>query len=226
MYRILVALSCLALLVGCENKPQVGETDTSSSGATGSSGANDKKGFDVSGMGRPSNKERVIAISNVKMIGRHKGDDPKPRHLFFMMPPDCQFYMPGGKFEALESLKMGFTMEMLDVEAEASGLDKEQAAKLSEHLRGPDFFNTKQFRTGTFESTSVKLNGDGTGTVVGKLTLVGKEQEMTIPVTYNAEKKVLEAKFDVDRTQFGINFGLDSIEEKVEVQISLDVSKG
>ncbi|MBL8890318.1 MAG: YceI family protein [Planctomycetaceae bacterium] len=220
MKRVLLALSCLAMLVGCENKPQVGEADTSETKQFGSEGMN------VSGMARPTNNERVIATTTVKLIGRHKGAEPKPRHITFMMPPDCQVYMPGGKFEAMESFRIGFVMEMLDVELEASGLDKEQAGKLAEHLRGPDFFNTKQHRTAMFETSSVKLNPDGTGTVVGKLKMLGQEQELTIPVTHNAEKKVLEAKFDLDRTQFGMTYGVDSIEEKVEVQISLDVSNG
>jgi hypothetical protein len=198
----------------------VGEADTSQTKQFGAEGMN------TSGMARPTDTERVIAKTAVKLIGRHKGDDPKPRHITFMMPPDCQVYMPGGKFEALESFRLGFVMQMLDVEAEASGLDKEGATKLADHLRGPDFFNTKQHRTAMFESTSIKLNGDGTGTVVGKFKMIGQEQELTIPVTYNAEKKLLEAKFDLDRTQFGMNFGLDTIEEKVEVQISLDASNG
>lgn len=216
MNRGVLAFGCVALLafVGCETKPQVGEADTSQTKAF------DEKGMDTSGMGKQRDMERVNPAITVKFIGRHKGDEPKPRHLSFMMA-EGQMFMPKGEWLALESMKLGFYTEMLEVDAEASGLDKEQAAKLADHLRGPDFFNAKQHGTAEFEATSIKLNEDGTGTIVGKLKLLGQTAELTIPVTHNAEKKSLEAKFDLDRTQFGMNFGLDNIEEKIEVQITV-----
>ncbi|MDP1561410.1 MAG: YceI family protein [Pirellulaceae bacterium] len=214
-------LGCVALLglVGCENKPQQGEADTSKTKSFG------PEGMKTTGMAKATDTERATPIVVLKMIGRHKGAEPKPRHVNFA-DITGQMYMPGGKFLALESIRLGFVVQMLDVDAEASGLSKEEAGKLREHLRGVDFFNTKQFQTAEFETTSVKLNEDGTGTIVGKLKLLGQTQELTIPVTHNAEKKLLEAKFDLDRTKFGMNFGLDTVEEVVEVQISLDGSKG
>lgn len=214
-------LGCVVLLglVGCENKPQQGEADTSKTKSFGPEGMN------TSGMARPANTERVNPVISVKFIGRHKGAEPKPRHLFLTMA-EGQVYMPGSKFLALETMKIGFYVMTIDVDAKASGLTDEEAVKLREHLRGPDFFNTKQFQTAEFDSTKITLNEDGTGTIVGNLKLLGQTQEITVPVTHNAEKKTLEAKFDLDRTKFGMNFGLDTIEENVEVQISVDASKG
>lgn len=209
----------MAAAVGCDNTPKQDEGDTSQTKQFG------PEGFDSSKMARPTNIEQINPRVSVKFIGRHKGDDPKPRHLTIMMV-DSKAYIPGGKLAALESLKIGFHCYMLEVEPEASGLSKEEAAKLGDHLRGPDFFNTKQYPTAEFETTSIKLNEDGTGTVVGNLTLLDQKKELTIPVKLDLEKKLLEAKFDLDRTEFGMNFGLQNIEEIVEVQISLDASKG
>lgn len=219
MNRGVLALGCVALLalVGCENKPQVGEADTSETKQFG------EKGMDTSGMGKQRDTERVNPAITVKFIGRHKGAEPKPRHLTFIMA-EGQMFMPKGEWLALESMKLGFYTEMLEVDAEASGLGKEEATKLADHLRGPDFFNAKQFGTAEFEATSIKLNEDGTGTIVGKLKLLGQTAELTIPVTHKPEEKTLEAKFDLDRTQFGMNYGLENIEEKVEVQITVKAS--
>ncbi len=218
MNRCLWMLGCVAMMaaaVGCDNTPKQGEADTSQTKQFG------EKGMDTSGMARPSNSERINPAVTVKFIGRHKGDEPKPRHLTMMMA-ESQMYIPGGKLAALETLKIGFMSMMLEVDAEASGLSKEEATKLAEHLRGPDFFNHKQYPTADFEATSIKLNEDGTGTIVGNLQLLGQKNELTIPVTYDEDKKVLVAKFQLDRTKFGMNFGLDNIEEMVDVEITLN----
>lgn len=221
MNRCLWMLGCVAMLmaaVGCDNTPKQGEADTSQTKQFGD------KGMDTSGMGKQRDKERINPSVTVKFIGRHKGDEPKPRHLTIMMA-ESQMYIPGGKLAALETLKIGFYCNMLEVEPEASGLSKEEATKLADHLRGPDFFNIKQYPTADFEATSIKLNEDGTGTIVGNLKLLGQTNELTIPVTHDADKKVLVAKFQLDRTKFGMNFGLDNIEEMVDVEITLDASK-
>lgn len=215
----LASLLLLSFVVGCPETPTDSGVDMTGVPKFG------PEGMGSSGMARPVNVERVNPVVTVKFVGAHKGDKPDPRHLFLTMA-EGQMFMPGGELKALETLRIGMYTSTVDVDPAASGLDKEGAEKLRNHLRGPDFFNTKQFPTAEFEATSIKLNDDGTGTIVGNLKMMGQTGEVTAPVTYDTDKKVIEAKFQMDRTKFGMNYGLERIEEMVDVIITLDVSKG
>ena len=59
------------------------------------------------------------------------------------------------------------------------------AASRDETLRGPGFFNVKEFPTMTFESTLVEKTGDNTGRLNGNLTLLGVTKPMVFDVTFN-----------------------------------------
>lgn len=221
MNRCFWMVGCLVMLavLGCDNKPQQGEADTSQTKTFG------PEGMSTSGMGRPADIENINPVIAVKFIGKHKGDDPKPRHVTLSMA-EAQMHMPGGKFLAMDTLRIGFYVNTLDVDPAASGLGAEEAVKLRDHLKGPDFFNVKQYPTAEFDAKSIKLNEDGTGEITGTFKMLTQSQELTIPVTHNAEKKLLEAKFELDRTKFGMTYGVENVAEMVEVQISLDGSKG
>ena len=52
------------------------------------------------------------------------------------------------------------------------------------HLRSADFLETDKFPTATFESTSVKLSGDGKAEIAGKFTMRGIIKDIII----NAER--------------------------------------
>ena len=52
------------------------------------------------------------------------------------------------------------------------------------HLRSDDFLETDKFPTATFESTSVKLRGDGKAEIAGKFTMRGITKDIII----NAER--------------------------------------
>src|SRR5438105_12223710 len=70
--------------------------------------------------------------------------------------------------------------------------------KRDEHLRSPDFFNTKQFPAMTFKSTSVK-EAKGGYEVTGDLTLHG----VTKPVTFTLKTgKTVEFPKGTPRTGF------------------------
>lgn len=214
-----VSLLVLGFVVGCPETPTDSGIDTTGVPKFG------PEGMSSAGMARPSDNERVNPVVTVKFVGAHKGEKPDPRHVFLTMA-EGQMYMPGGELKALKTLRVGMYTVSLDVDAAASGLDTEGATKLRDHLRGPDFFNTKQFPTAEFDATSITLNEDGTGTIVGTLKMMGQTGEITAPVTYDNDAKVLEAKFQLDRTKFGMTYGLERIEEMVDVMITLDVSKG
>lgn len=85
--------------------------------------------------------------------------------------------------------------------------------KRDDHLKGPDFFNVKQFPTISLKSKSVKKTGDKYE-VTGDLTLHG----VTKPVTFTFNRMKTgkdpwgnqrtggEAVLKIKRTDFGMNF--------------------
>ena len=86
-----------------------------------------------------------------------------------------------------------------------------------EHLRQPDYFDTKQFPTLDFKSTSVKATKDGYE-VTGDFTMHGKTKKITIELHGGKEKEFMGTKrvgfateFSVKRSDFGFdkkNIGL------------------
>jgi polyisoprenoid-binding protein YceI len=61
-------------------------------------------------------------------------------------------------------------------------------AKLTEHLKTPDFFDVAKFPQATFESTEIKPGGEkgGTHTITGNLQLHGVTKSITFPATITA----------------------------------------
>lgn len=84
-----------------------------------------------------------------------------------------------------------FTFDPDDPEAASVNLTIQAASvdtnhkKRDEHLRSPDFLNTREFPTITFESTDVETTGKNTAKVTGDLTLHGQTHPVTLAVTFN-----------------------------------------
>lgn len=84
------------------------------------------------------------------------------------------------------------------------------------HLKSPDFFNTKQFPTITYTSKSWKKVDDHTFEVSGDITLLGVTKPLTATVKYTGTGKNqrgqelvgFETTFVLDRTQFGMTYGV------------------
>ncbi len=102
--------------------------------------------------------------------------------------------------------------------------------KRDDHLRGPDFFNAKQFPTLTFESTKVeKAKGDDLK-VTGKLTMHGVTKTITVPVKKVGEGKDpwgnyrtgYEAMFVVNRHDYGITFMKGVAGDDITVHLALE----
>ncbi|MEO0649515.1 MAG: YceI family protein [Planctomycetota bacterium] len=101
--------------------------------------------------------------------------------------------------------------------------------KRDQHLRGTDFFTTKQFPKITFESKSVKATGDNTMEVTGELTFLGKTQEVVADATLvgmaetpQGYKAGFNATMTIDRTDFGCNTYLDSLGKDVTLHVSVE----
>lgn len=102
---------------------------------------------------------------------------------------------------------------------------------LDGHLRSPDFFNVKEFPEMNFVSTSSKKLERNMWEVTGNLTMHG----VTKPLTANVEmtgqtesvrgKKIgFEACFTIDRSEFGMNYGIEknSIGKSVQIIVALE----
>lgn len=104
--------------------------------------------------------------------------------------------------------------------------------KLNGHLKSPDFFSVKEFPSMTFKSTSAKRGADGMWDVTGDLTMHGVTKPITAKVEVTGMSKGrggdvagFEASFVVDRSQFGMNYGVEkgAIGKDVRVIVGLEV---
>ncbi|MDI9366229.1 MAG: YceI family protein [Flavobacterium sp.] len=103
------------------------------------------------------------------------------------------------------------------------------APKLEGHLKAPDFFDFSIKGTeATYTIASVKYTSADKAEIDGSLTLKG----ITAPVTFvasirgiDATKLFAEATFSLDRTVFGINYGIGSVANDVQVTVHLFASK-
>ncbi len=100
----------------------------------------------------------------------------------------------------------------------------EAGANLQGHLSSADFFDIAKFGEATYTITSVKYTNGDKATITGNLTLKG----VTAPVSFeaiirSADDKgfFAEAFFALDRTIFGINYGVGTVDSQVQLAIHL-----
>lgn len=115
--------------------------------------------------------------------------------------------------------------------------------KLRPHLMSGDFLDAEKFGTAKFEITDVKpyeANSKDTSvvdganfTVSGNLTLKDVTKNISFPAKVDLDGNTLKAKadFDIDRTQWQMNYGHDKtlgdkfISEKVNIELDLKAKK-
>ncbi len=95
-------------------------------------------------------------------------------------------------------------------------------SKLTDHLKNPDFFDAKKYPTIKFESTKV-APGEKAGELTGKLTMLKKTEELVVPykVELTDTHVVLTAEFKLDRTKWGMNYGVPNVNAEVDVKATL-----
>lgn len=108
-----------------------------------------------------------------------------------------------------------------------------QDEKRDQHLKGPDFFNVKQFPVMKFKATSVKPAGNDRFRVEGKMTIRGKSKNISLELIKIGEGKDpwggyrlgFESTFTVKREDFGLDFMPGGIGSEVEIYVSLEALK-
>jgi len=146
--------------------------------------------------------------TQIEFVGLHVGDEPNPRKGGFKA------------FSGTATLSDG-RLAVIDVQIDTTSLYTE-IDKLTDHLKSPDFFDVRQHPQATFKSTVIEHDNAGGVKITGDLTLLGKTQSITFPATVSAASGLsLKAEFKIDRTQFGMNFGLDNVEKEVAMTVTV-----
>ncbi|RMG17909.1 MAG: hypothetical protein D6731_03205 [Planctomycetota bacterium] len=119
----------------------------------------------------------------------------------------------------------------ISVEVTAASVDTGNQ-KRDDHLRGPDFFNVKQFPKITFKSTKVKKTGEAIYEVTGNLSLHGKTKQITVRATrvgtgpdpWGGHRTGFELVFRVKRSDFGMNYmqGEKGIGDEVRLIVGIE----
>lgn len=121
------------------------------------------------------------------------------------------------------------TKSSFDVKVKSESVDTGNA-KRDNHLKSPDFFNAKEFPTISFKSTEFKKTGEKMYEVTGDLTLHGVTKPITAKLEHIGtakDKTGVEATITIQRSEFGMKFGLDNgdLGDDVQLRVSLEGGK-
>ncbi|PRD56220.1 YceI family protein [Sphingobacterium gobiense] len=131
-----------------------------------------------------------------------------------------------------------FTIDMKSLQVDAASVTEadKKAIDLQNHLKNEDFFNVDNYPTATFHITevsdldllAVKDAVEGANKLVsGNLTLLDSTLNISFPakIDVQGEEIAVEAKFTVNRVDWGIKFGTSEL-DPAEWGISRDIEVG
>jgi len=128
--------------------------------------------------------------------------------------------------KAAKTGKVEFTLDMNSI---SSGV-----APFDGHLKSKDFFAAEQFPTAKFVGDKFTFNGDKVATVTGELTLRDKTNPVTLTATnFNCyqnpmlKREVCGGDFEttIQRSQWGITYGVPNIPDAVRLLIQVEAVK-
>jgi polyisoprenoid-binding protein YceI len=105
--------------------------------------------------------------------------------------------------------------------------------KRDEHLRAPDYFNSKQFPTMTFQSTKVKAV-EGGFEVTGDLTMHGvtksislklKGGDKVVEFPKGKQRVGVDSTFSVKRSDFGVSAEPKGLGDEISISIGIEAAK-
>lgn len=141
-----------------------------------------------------------------------------------------------GRFNTFEG---SFTLDPDDLEAcsitataKAASIDT-NAGNRDRHLKGPDFFDSQNQPDVTFKSTKWEKGATANHyRVTGDLTLLGRTKSITIDLEHMGTKTAprfgkrtgLYSQFTIDRSDFGMKYGLDGgmVSDKVQLTVAFE----
>lgn len=110
------------------------------------------------------------------------------------------------------------------LEIKAASLTSDNA-RLTDHLKNPDFFDVKKYPGIRYEATGYEKDKEDEhkGVIKGKLKLLDKTEELDVPFkaekTEDGVKLIVDFKFD--RTKWGMTYGVPNVNADVEVKATL-----
>ena len=128
-----------------------------------------------------------------------------------------------------KAAKTGKVEVTLDMNSISTGV-----GPLDGHLRSKDFFAAEQFPTAKFVGDKFTFDGDKVTSVSGELTLRDKTNPVTLTATnFNCytnpmlKREVCGGDFEatIQRTQWGINYGVPAIPDNVHLVIQVEAVK-
>ena len=111
----------------------------------------------------------------------------------------------------------------LKIEIDTTSLWSDNS-KLTNHLKNPDFFDVRKYPKIEFVSTSMTASeSPNQGFVTGQLTMLGKTNEVKVPIVRDVENGVcnLTAEFKIDRTKWGMTYGEGKVDAIVDINALL-----
>jgi polyisoprenoid-binding protein YceI len=123
------------------------------------------------------------------------------------------------------------TKTTLNFEIQAANVDTHNAQR-DTHLKGPDFFNAKQFPTITFKSTAVKKGEGNMLDVTGDLALHGVTRSITVPVEITGQgdfagshRVGLETTLTIKRSEYDMKNMVGPVGDDVRLNIAFEGAK-
>jgi polyisoprenoid-binding protein YceI len=113
----------------------------------------------------------------------------------------------------------------IEVEIDCDSLYSDDA-KLTAHLKAPDFFGVKDNPKSTFKTTKIEKTDKGYN-ITGDLTMIGKTKAVTFPATVTEKDGTLTlaADFQIDRTEWGMVYGKGKVDDKVSLKVAISAKK-
>jgi len=131
------------------------------------------------------------------------------------------------EYDAADPSKVSFT-----VSVSLDHLDTQNARRDAD-LKGPDWFNAKQFPTIDFKSTSVKKTGDAQYEVTGDLTLHGVTKSIVVTMDMTGTGQGMQGEtrigfqtsFTVHREDYDMNTMPGAAGDDVKIMVALEAIK-
>lgn len=129
-----------------------------------------------------------------------------------------------------------FLIDMSSIVVTDIPVEDENNAKLTGHLKSPDFFDVEAFPSSAFEVTGFEMK-DGKAMLSGNLKMKDAKNNITIPVSVvdNGNTITLTSDtFSIDRSKWNIKYGSKSffddlgdkfINDDMELQITVTANK-
>jgi polyisoprenoid-binding protein YceI len=153
--------------------------------------------------------------SRVDWVGSKKND----YHTGYFTVKSGSLQVDGGKLKGGE-----FVIDLANLKVTDGAGDR-----LAGHLKAGDFFDVAKFGgDATYKITNVNYTSENSAVISGNLTVRGA----SVPVSFTANVRGAddkgffgEAFFSLDRTLFGINYGLGNVAKDVQIAVHLFATK-